>query len=160
LHLNEEEISVPMLCEPVLRSTQDRARAAELTLTVDIPTDLPLVLVDQRLTRQILANLLSNAVKFTPVGGLVILRAYRSEEKDLVIEIEDNGIGIPEKDLDRVLEPFVQAESHRARRYGGTGLGLALARRLAELHGGRLSLVSQPDFGTRVGLHIPASRLR
>jgi PAS domain S-box-containing protein len=160
LHLNEEEISVPMLCEPVLRSMQDRARAAELTLTVDIPTDLPLVLVDQRLTRQILANLLSNAVKFTQAGGRVTLRAYRSEDKDLIIEIEDNGIGIPEKDLDRVLEPFVQAESHRARRYGGTGLGLALARRLAELHGGRLTLVSQPDFGTRVGLHIPASRLR
>jgi PAS domain S-box-containing protein len=159
LNLNEEEISVSMLCEPVLRSIQDRARAAELNLATDIPADLPLVLVDQRLARQILVNLLSNAVKFTPAGGTVTLRAYRAPGGDLIIEVEDNGIGIPEKDVDRVLEPFVQAESHRARRYGGTGLGLALARRIAELHGGRLSLVSQPDYGTKVSLHIPPSRL-
>ena len=159
LHLNEEEISLPMLCDPVLRSIQDRVRAAELTLVSELPNDLPLVLVDQRLARQILVNLLSNAVKFTPAGGKITLRAYRDDNHDLVIEIEDNGIGIPEKDIDRVLEPFVQAESHRARRYGGTGLGLALSRRLAELHGGRLSLVSQQDYGTKVGLHIPVSRL-
>jgi PAS domain S-box-containing protein len=159
LHLNEEEISIEMLCEPVLRAIQDRARSGSLTLSCEIPGGLPLVLVDQRLTRQILVNLLSNAVKFTPAGGRITLRAYRHEGGDLVIEIEDNGIGIPEKDIDRVLEPFVQAESHRARRYGGTGLGLALSRRLAELHGGRLSLMSQQDFGTKVGLHIPASRL-
>lgn len=159
LHLNEEEISLQMLCDPVLRSIQDRVRAAELTLVNELPDDLPLVLVDQRLARQILVNLLSNAVKFTPAGGKITLRAYRDDNQDLVVKIEDNGIGIPEKDIDRVLEPFVQAESHRARRYGGTGLGLALARRLAELHGGRLSLVSQQDYGTKVGLHIPATRL-
>lgn len=159
VHLNEEEASILMLCEPVLRSIQDRVRSAELSFTTEILSDLPFILVDQRLVRQILVNLLSNAVKFTPAGGKIILRAYRSENQELVIEIEDNGIGIPEKDIDRVLEPFVQAESHRARRYGGTGLGLALARRLAELHGGRLSLVSQPDYGTRVGFHIPVSRL-
>ncbi|WP_374652850.1 ATP-binding protein [Dongia sp.] len=160
LVLNEEEISVPMLCDPVLRLLQDRACAAELTLERDIPDGLPLVLVDQRLMRQILGNLLSNAVKFTPAGGKIVLRAFLAPEGDLVLEVDDNGIGIPEKDIDRVLEPFVQVESHRARRYGGTGLGLALARRLAELHGGRLTLASQPDYGTKVGLHLPASRLR
>ena len=83
-----------------------------------------------------------------------------SADGDLVIEIEDNGIGIPEKDIERVLEPFVQVESHRARRFGGTGLGLALARRLIELHDGRLTLSSQIDHGTRVGIHIPVSRFR
>lgn len=160
IDLNEEEISVQMLCEPTLRMIQDRARAAELTLETEIPADLPLVLVDHRLTRQILLNLLSNAIKFTPAGGRIILRAYRGVDGDLVIEVEDNGIGIPEKDIDRVLEPFVQVESHHARRYAGTGLGLALSRRIAELHGGRLGLVSQPEFGTKVALRIPASRLR
>ena len=160
LDLNEEEISLPMLCDPVLRMVEDRIRAAELSIAVDLPPDLPLVLVDHRLTRQILINLLSNAIKFTPAGGRITLRAYRGQEGDIVIEVEDTGIGIPEKDVDRVLEPFVQVESHHARRYAGTGLGLALSRRLAELHGGRLSLVSQPDYGTRVGLHIPATRLR
>ncbi|MBI2253677.1 MAG: PAS domain S-box protein [Proteobacteria bacterium] len=159
LHLNEEEISVPMLCDPVIRSIQDRARAADLILAIEIPNDLPLILVDHRLTRQILVNLLSNAVKFTPAGGRIALRAFREENGGLVLEIEDNGIGIPEKDVDRVLEPFIQVESHRARRYGGTGLGLALSRRIAELHDGRLSLVSRQDHGTKVGFHIPASRL-
>jgi PAS domain S-box-containing protein len=158
INLNEEEISVGMLCEPILRLTQERAAGAGLALTSEIPGDLPLLLVDQRLIRQIISNLLSNALKFTPQGGHVCLRAYRGADGDLVIEIEDNGIGIPEKEIDRVLEPFVQAESHRARRYGGTGLGLALSRRIAELHGGRLSLVSRPDHGTKVTLHLPASR--
>ncbi len=159
LHLNEEEISLLMLFEPVLRSIQDRVRAADLSFATEMLGDLPFILVDQRLVRQILVNLLSNAIKFTPASGKITLRAYRGEDQDLVIEVEDTGIGIPEKDIDRVLEPFVQAESHRARRYGGTGLGLALARRLAELHGGRLSLVSQADSGTRVGFHIPVNRL-
>ncbi|MBL8707684.1 MAG: PAS domain S-box protein [Rhodospirillaceae bacterium] len=159
LVLNEEEISVPMLCEPALRMVQDRATTAGLTLATDFAADLPLVNVDHRLSRQILINLLANAIKFTPRGGDVTLRAYRADDGDLVLEVEDTGIGIPESDIDRVLEPFVQAESHRARRFGGTGLGLALSRRLAELHGGRLTLVSTPDRGTRVGFHIPPQRV-
>ena len=160
LNLNEEDVSVEMLCDPTIRMMQDRARAAGIHLTTEYAADLPLIHVDHRLTRQILLNLLSNAVKFTPEGGRVTLRAYIAEGGDLVLEVEDTGIGIPEKDIDRVLEPFVQAESHRARRYGGTGLGLTLSRRLAELHGGRLALVSTPDKGTKVGFHIPPQRLR
>lgn len=160
LNLNEEDISVEMLCEPTIRMMQDRARSAGIHLTTEYAAGLPLILVDHRLSRQILINLLSNAVKFTPEGGNVTLRAYIAEGGDLVLEVEDTGIGIPEKDIDRVLEPFVQAESHHARRYGGTGLGLALCRRLAELHGGRLALVSTPDKGTKVGFHIPPQRLR
>jgi len=159
LVLNEEEISVQMLCEPALRMVQDRATNAGLALATDFALDLPLVNVDHRLSRQILINLLANAIKFTPSGGGVTLRAYRADGGDLVLEVEDTGIGIPESDIDRVLEPFVQAESHRARRFGGTGLGLALSRRLAELHGGRLALVSTPDKGTRVGFHIPPQRV-
>lgn len=160
LILNEEETSIEMLCEPVMRMMQDRARAAGITLATDFPAGLPLVTVDHRLTRQILLNLLSNAVKFTPPAGSVVLRACRAEDGDLVLEVEDTGIGIPEQDIDRVLEPFVQVESHHARRYGGTGLGLALSRRLAELHGGRLALISTAGKGTKVGFHIPPERVR
>lgn len=160
LTLNEEVTEIVMLCEPAVRMMQDRALSAGLKLVTDFPADLPHVFVDQRLTRQILLNLLSNAVKFTPQDGTVTLRAYRGEVGDVVLEVEDTGIGIEEKDLGRVLEPFVQLESHRARRYGGTGLGLALCRRLAELHGGRLALISAPDKGTKVGFHLPIERLR
>ncbi len=160
LALNEEEISVQMLCEPVLRIARERALAADITFNSDMADGLPLILVDQRVLRQILLNLISNAVKFTPAGGAVNLRAALTPAGDLVIEVADNGIGIPEKDLERVLEPFVQVESHRARRFGGTGLGLALSRRLIELHGGRLTLTSQIDHGTRVALHIPTDRFR
>jgi PAS domain S-box-containing protein len=158
LVLNEEDISVEMLCAPTIRMMQDRARANGLVLATDLPADLPLINVDHRLTRQILLNLLSNAIKFTPRGGTVTLRAYLAVDDELVLEVEDTGIGIPEEDIERVFEPFVQAESHHARRFGGTGLGLTLCRRLAEIHGGRLALVSIPGKGTKVGFHIPPQR--
>jgi signal transduction histidine kinase len=122
--------------------------------------NLPNAQIDQRAMRQVLLNLLSNAVKFTKAGGEVTLRAQLSMEGELLLQVCDTGIGMREEDLHRVLEPFVQLENELTRQYDGTGLGLSLSKQLVELHGGRIGIVSKPNFGTTVTVYLPASRLR
>ncbi len=156
--LNEEVVTVEMIVAACLPQVRERARNAEIDLRTDLAPDLPMITVDQRFIRQILLNLLSNAIKFTDAGGAVTLRARIIGADDLQIQVVDSGIGIAEADIARVLNPFVQGESHHARRYEGTGLGLALSKQLAELHGGRLALASKVGVGTTVTLHLPRSR--
>jgi signal transduction histidine kinase len=78
---------------------------------------------------------------------------------ELLLQVCDSGIGMSEIDMRRVLEPFVQAEDDNTRRYAGTGLGLSLGKRLVELHGGRLAIVSRPRMGTTVSVHLPPDRV-
>lgn len=109
---------------------------------------------DRRGLRQILLNLLSNALKFSHTGGSVTIRVDARGE-DLQVTISDQGIGIAPEDLDRVFDRFVQAEGPLRRSHGGTGIGLPLSRALAELHGGTLTLDSQPGRGTDAHLFLP-----
>jgi len=101
---------------------------------------------DERRLKQILVNLLSNAVKFTPDGGSIQL-AIRGDTaaRQLAISVSDTGIGIPPEKQALLFQPFTQLDSSLARKYDGTGLGLALVRRLTELHGGQVGLVSEPE---------------
>ncbi|MEZ5831039.1 MAG: ATP-binding protein [Dongiaceae bacterium] len=160
LDLIEEEISVGSLCDVALRLMQERANEHNVALLFEADPKLPNIMVDQRAMRQVLLNLLSNAVKFTRPGGTVTLRAQLSPDGELLLQVCDTGIGMHEEDLHRVLEPFVQVENELTRRYEGTGLGLSLSKQLIELHGGRIGIVSTPDVGTTVSVHLPASRLR
>lgn len=111
---------------------------------------------DERRLRQILLNLLSNSIKFTPNGGVVTI-CIRSTPS-FIIEVRDTGIGIAPADMARALERFGQVDSRLSRKYEGTGLGLPLAKHLMELHGGSLTLQSQPGVGTTVILAFPISR--
>jgi len=115
-----------------------RERAAEhrITLEADLPENLGILVADERKVRQILLNLLSNAVKFTPDGGRVTLRAQQ-RGGELEIAVQDTGIGISRDDLPRVFEEFQQVGPTTERSREGTGLGLTLAKRFVELHGGR-----------------------
>jgi PAS domain S-box-containing protein len=160
LDLIEEETPIVRMCEIAVRLMQERAHEQHITLTLEAAETLPNVMLDQRAMRQVLLNLLSNAIKFTRAGGAVTLRALLSAEDELILEVSDTGIGMREEDLHRVLEPFVQVENELTRRYEGTGLGLSLSKQLIELHGGRIGIVSKPDIGTTVSVHLPASRLR
>jgi signal transduction histidine kinase len=112
---------------------------------------------DQRRLKQILVNLLGNAVKFTPEGGEVGL-AISGDEKQRSVEflVWDTGIGIAAEDLPRLFRDFVQLDARLARNYEGTGLGLALVRRLAELHGGQVRAESDgPGKGSRFTVSLP-----
>jgi two-component system cell cycle sensor histidine kinase PleC len=133
---------------------QDRAKRNGVSLTEDIPPVSLNVEADRRAMKQILLNLLSNAVKFTPAGGHVTVRA-RSENDALVLSVEDTGIGIPPEHVHHLGNPFIQVRSSAGAAHEGTGLGLALVRALAEVHGGRLRIDSILNHGTVVSVIIP-----
>lgn len=160
LELLEERVDLKDLVDNCLHLVAERARIADLVVEAEIPPHLPPLIADPRLMRQILLNLLSNAIKFTPPGGRVTT-SIRPDGRHMAITVADTGIGIHEKDIPRVLEPFGQVDSAQARQYQceSTGLGLPLVKRFTELHGGRLSLVSEPGAGTIVTIQIPQRRI-
>ncbi|MEO3474395.1 PAS-domain containing protein [Roseomonas sp. CAU 1739] len=131
------------------------AEAAGLTLTTGAAPDLPRAVCDERRLRRILQVVASNAVKFTPAGGRIRIEAAGDEAGGLVFRVSDTGIGMDPADIPRAFEPFTQLESSFARRYPGSGLGLHLARLLAETLGATLGLDSHPGRGTIATLRLP-----
>jgi two-component system cell cycle sensor histidine kinase PleC len=138
-------------CVEIIRG---RAEAKAITLTsVGLRTDLTAI-VDPRRLRQILFNLLANAVKFTPEGGQVIAEVDW-EPHQLSIAVADTGIGMSAEEIEVALTPFGQVPSNLSEAEAGTGLGLPLSRRLAEMHGGSLTVSSIPGQGTTVTVLLP-----
>jgi signal transduction histidine kinase len=158
LELYDEEIDLADLVADTLRMIELEAARAGIALAIALADDLPLLRADARRVRQVLLNLLSNAVKFTPRGGEIRLTAI-PRGGELAIAIADTGIGIAAQDIPRALERFGQVDSSLSRKYEGTGLGLPLARRLMELHGGRLDIESAVGIGTTVTASFPGERL-
>jgi signal transduction histidine kinase len=113
---------------------------------------------DRRALRQVMLNLVSNALKFTPGGGRVTVALDLPEDGTIVLSVADTGIGIAPEAIERIFQPFHQADATITRRYGGTGLGLAISRALVEAHGGKLSLESVQDRGTTVSVRLPRER--
>jgi signal transduction histidine kinase len=135
------------------------ARARQITMSVDVPVDLPLVSGDAARLTQVLTNLIANAVKFTPDRGAVSVSAEQRGDR-VLIHVSDTGIGILPDQQDRLFEAFQQgtrALPHHAR--GGTGLGLTLARGLVELHRGDLTVESLPDVGSTFTVALPATSI-
>jgi PAS domain S-box-containing protein len=153
--LNEGPCDVGELIEAAARMVEERARQSGITLERDVAPKLPPALVDERVFKQVLLNLLSNAVKFTAAGGKVCVTADVLAQGGLRIRVVDDGIGIPQDDLETVFDRFSQVENSYTRKYGGTGLGLHLTKKLVELHGGTISLASDVGHGTTVTVTLP-----
>jgi len=154
---------------------QEKALKHNLRLGLEIPADCDIELIaDERKLKQIMFNLLSNAVKFTPDGGSVRVTAQRVslsgiltaglyiqgekqlEEGDFIeVSVEDSGIGIKREDMPKLFKEFSQLDSPYTKEYEGTGLGLALTKRLVELHGGQVGVESEIDKGSRFFFAIP-----
>ena len=156
--LNEGPCDVAELVEAAARMFEDRARQAGIALDQQVEPGLPPLMADEGVCRQVLLNLLSNAVKFTATGGRVTLAADRAPEGGLRVRVVDTGIGIPPGDVDSVFDRFSQVENSYTRKYGGTGLGLHLTKKLVELHGGTIELASTEGAGTTVTVTLPPSR--
>jgi signal transduction histidine kinase len=157
--LREEPVDPAELVRAALVMVGDRARAADLRLAEALPADLPAIKGDPLRLKQVLLNLMANAVKFTPAGGRVTVRGCIGDDGGVVLEVEDTGIGISPQDQHKLMVAFAQVDSRLERRYQGLGLGLALARSLMELHGGRLEMESAPEQGTRVRMCFPPERV-
>jgi signal transduction histidine kinase len=154
LRLRPDGIAIPRLLETCAAFVREKAAREGIELEVKAPTDLPELIADPQKVRQMLVNLLTNAVKFTDAGGRITLAAERRGE-EIAIWVADTGIGIPEDLQQEVLQPFKQVDGSLARNSEGLGVGLPLTAQLAHAHGGRLSLESVPDVGTRVTIHLP-----
>jgi signal transduction histidine kinase len=135
-----------------------RAFSAGLKLEERIQDNLPPLMADPRLVRQILINLVGNAVKYSNTGGTVSVTAQLTPRGAMQLIVEDNGVGIPPDRIKEALEPFGQVSKPSDNR-GGTGLGLPLAKAMAELHGGTLDLHSEYGKGTRVVIELPPERV-
>jgi two-component system cell cycle sensor histidine kinase PleC len=160
LALRFEPLRLEDLVEDALRLLKNRAESAGLSVTVEAPPT-PEVEGDYRALKQVMLNLLSNAVKFTPRGGRIVIRIesrLESQGEHVRVSVKDTGIGISAADLDRLARPFEQIESQHSKTQQGTGLGLALSKSLIEMHGGRLSIDSQPGVGTTVSFVLPAGQ--
>lgn len=157
--LSESEMDVGQTIRASVQLVGERAKAAGLRIGELIPDDLPWLMGDERRIKQTIANILSNAVKFTSADGKVTVTA-KTDANGLDIVVSDTGIGIHADDMTKIMAPFGQAESSLSRRFDGAGLGLPLARRFMDMHGGALTISSTPGQGTVVNLHFPASRLR
>ncbi|GAB4527871.1 MAG: PAS domain-containing sensor histidine kinase [Roseibium sp.] len=153
MSIETEAVSASAAAEDASRIVTGAATEKNITVTADVAEDLE-VQADKRALKQILLNLLANAVKFTPDNGTVTLKAIPRGDK-LRFEVTDTGIGISERDIERLAKPFVQVENQFTKTHQGSGLGLAIARSLVELHGGTLSIQSRVKKGTTVSFTLP-----
>ncbi|HEX3498015.1 MAG TPA: ATP-binding protein, partial [Stellaceae bacterium] len=147
LELSQDWFDARGTMEVACRLVRPRITEANLRLIVTLPPAELVIYADARKLKQMLLNLLSNAYKFTPSGGRIECKVT-IDEAEIIFAVTDSGIGIPAVELDRVLQPFAQVDSSMSREHDGTGLGLALVKAMAELHGGRLLLESEEGIGT------------
>ncbi|MFG0243777.1 MAG: sensor histidine kinase [Phycisphaerales bacterium JB054] len=154
LHAKSGEVRVQPLLEQLQVDYAESARQKGLTLEFDLPPKYPSIVGDREKLGIVLHNLLGNAVKYTPEGGKITV-SVKEEGDRLVTEVTDTGIGISEEDAARVFDRFVRANDSRVAAQTGTGLGLALARDIARLHSGDITLRSEPDVGSTFSFWLP-----
>jgi two-component system sensor histidine kinase/response regulator len=158
--LREEDCVDPRrILDTCVTLVKAHADAGAVRLSTVFEDNLPLVVADPTRLKQILLNLLSNAIKFTERGGSVATAIRRSTRGGIVFEVRDTGCGMTEEEIGIALQPFRQLEATHTRQHGGTGLGLPLAQRLAELHGGSLQIESEKGRGTTVTVRLPSIRV-
>lgn len=155
LTLDEYEFNLGETLELAVAEHINAARQKNLAVTFSYDDELPATVIgDPRRLRQLVSHLVSNAVKFTHEGR-VDIAARRTAAGDLMVTVEDTGIGIDESKLSLIFESFRQVDGGLARRYAGLGLGLALAQKIATLHGGRVDVESAPGKGSRFTVRVP-----
>jgi len=177
MELDIEHVDLPELLDNSLAIIREKAAAHRIELDLDVAKDVASCALDGRKLKQMIYNLLSNAVKFTPDGGRISLSTRLIDGKGLLsvpsgepaplstpekldmdfveISVRDTGIGISKQDQEKLFQSFVQADSSLSRKYEGTGLGLVMIKRLAELHGGSVGFVSEPDKGSTFTVWLP-----
>jgi signal transduction histidine kinase len=155
--LNMAPVNTQEMLEDIVDKNRPKALVRGLKLELQLLSSLPDVNIDQEAIIWVINHLMDNAIKFTHPPGLVVLSAV-VENQMVRISVEDTGIGIPTDRLAEIFEPFQQLDSTSTRRYGGTGLGLALARQIIEAHGSVIAVTSQVGKGSRFDFFIPVEQ--
>ena len=154
MELSLERVDLPTLITTVLDSISPLAQAKGLQITTRFAPGLPALEADAGRLKQIVINLLSNAVKFTERGHIEILA--QPSGRMVRIAVKDTGIGISAESQKVIFEEFVQGDGSSTRRHGGTGLGLSIVRKLVEMHGGAITVLSEPGLGSTFTFTLPA----
>ncbi|AHC14332.1 Phosphate regulon sensor protein PhoR (SphS) [Salinispira pacifica] len=160
--IHMQDCNIAGLMKECLELVEDEARNREVNLRLEMP-DLPMLMLNPFLVEQAVVNLLENAVKYNTPGGEVLLEvqlnpAQPAEPETLNIAVQDNGPGIPKRDLPRLFERFYRVDRARSRSLGGTGLGLAIVKHIAQVHGGSVSVESEVGKGSRFSISLPYRR--
>ncbi|MGB2927233.1 MAG: ATP-binding protein, partial [Limnothrix sp.] len=155
LELQTKSIALWELVEVVLTLCRPLVIHSLIELENNVPTDLPPVDADENRLQQIFHNLIGNAIKFTDQGRVCV--TARQQDQAIFIEVIDTGIGIPESEKERIFESFEQADGSSARRHSGTGMGLAITKKLVELHGGAIAVTSTEGEGSIFSFTLPIS---
>jgi CheY-like chemotaxis protein/HPt (histidine-containing phosphotransfer) domain-containing protein len=158
--LERFEVPVRTLVRGVMEALEPKVQAKAVVLRDDIASDVPLVVIgDPKRLRQILINLAGNAVKFTSEGHVTLkVRVTDRDPMRLRFEVEDSGIGLSEEAMQKLFQPFVQADNSTSREFGGTGLGLSICRKLVGLMGGEIGVTSQVGHGTTFWFDVPVTK--
>ncbi len=163
LVLNKSLVRTRKLVEDAVNGLRSAANGKSIELSANVAANLPDVEADKELVRVVITNLLSNGIKYTPEGGRVFLTAETAEGRAsdgngvITIAVEDNGPGIPEDELDKIFERFYRGRSTAGQKTAGNGLGLALAREIATLHGGDIKVTSTVGQGSKFTFLLPAA---
>ena len=154
-NLQLDDVNPSNLFAEVIRDWEKKLATKQLSVIVDVPPDMPPVRADRVRLEEALHNLLDNAVKYSPEHGEIAL-VGRRRDKQIVLSVSDNGIGIDKEDLPRIFERFYRADKARtAENIGGTGLGLAIVKHVAQLHGGHVEAESELGKGTTIRVVLP-----
>jgi len=157
--LNEKNIKLTGVVNICLQILKSKIQKAQIEVRTDISNDLPEILGEELVLKQVLINLLTNAIKYTPSGGQVIVTAKIDSSGRMVIEVTDTGVGMSEEELKRALQPFGQVETELDRGSSGTGLGLTVVQSLVSLHDSEFKLISQKGVGTTARITLPEKRI-
>jgi len=153
LTVNLRPVVVGTVATQVIERSRSKANRQRVTIETDIPLDLPLVSADEEKLNWLLLQLVDNGIKFTPAGGHVVIAAEAGAQR-VIIRVSDTGIGIPQNRRDDIFEPFRQLDGSSTRRSGGTGLGLALVRRIIDAHGASIEVASQVGRGSTFSMEF------
>jgi PAS domain S-box-containing protein len=150
-----ERVSVPVVISETLTLLKERASHNKVVLVKELDPELDFIEADKQRVKQVLFNLLNNAIKFSKTEGGTVKVISKKKGSTAVISVCDTGIGIREEDLGKLFEEFEQINPDITRKYGGTGLGLAISKKLAELHGGIITVESRYGVGSTFTFSLP-----
>lgn len=153
----QEQVNIPDLLRRLIELLSQKAEKVSVKIITDWPDDLPPVRGDSDQLFQVFQNLLDNALKYGAKGDAVTITAKLNERRRLVVEITDQGAGIPPEHLPRLTERFYRVDAARSRELGGTGLGLAIVKHILNRHRGRLTVTSKVGKGSTFGVILPVA---